>query len=80
MPKSAEVLEPKTNKTMIKAREINGVGYSEIILSMDTSQPAGKMTFTLVVLFVADPSSFSYQRIRMKASEPTKIGTVLSEI
>ena len=41
IPKSTEVLDSKMEQEKIKAKEANGIGYSELILSMDTSQPAG---------------------------------------
>ena len=47
IPKSTEVLDPTMDKNKIKAREANGLGYSDLVLSMDTSQPAGLVAFNL---------------------------------
>ena len=48
IPKSTEVLDEKKEPEKVKARELNGIGFSDLILSMDTEQPAGLVAFKLV--------------------------------
>jgi hypothetical protein len=50
IPQDSEILDPTvdTDKIKIETREMNELAYSELILSMDTRESAGKIAFNIV--------------------------------
>jgi hypothetical protein len=61
IPKSTEILDPVEDEDELKIRVLNNDAYSDLIMSIDTTMSAGKVTFSLVRALVRGTKSADYE-------------------